>query len=82
MKRRFVVITGMVELMHFARIVAEGGYTVTCERGAKRVSGYDWEGIVNLDPSYGMIVEYLEAAAALDEFLIPFEKDYIEIENP
>lgn len=82
MKRRFVVITGMVELMHFARIVAESGVPVMCSRGIVRVDGRDWEGIVNLDPSYGMIVEYPEAAAALDEFLIPFEKDYIEIENP
>ena len=81
MKRKFVVIAGMVELMHFARIVAEGGFTVTCERGAARVNGYDWEGIVNLDPSYGMIVEYPEAAAALDEFLTSFEKDYVEVDN-
>lgn len=80
MKRVFVVINGITELTNFIRIAIESSEApVICERGAYKVDGKNWTDLVSLDPSYGMIVEYSEAAAALDEYLKPFIKDYVEL---
>lgn len=80
MKRVFVVINGITELTNFIRIAIESSEApVICERGAHKVDGKNWTDLVLLDPSYGMIVEYSEAAAAFDEYLKPFIKDYVEL---
>lgn len=79
MKKMYVAIHGIHDIMSFVQAATRVEGDVTCKRGKYVIDGKSTMGIFSIDVSEGMIVEYPETATEFEEYISQFRKDGVEI---
>lgn len=72
MRKTYVEIHSIHDMTQFVQLAAMVDGDVTCRKGKYTVDGKSVMGVMSIDISTGVVVEYPETATEFDEFVSQF----------